>query len=53
MFLQSADAGKTHEVIMEAFLKLREAGAYEIMHSSQSRVLEVVPNPADGYTTAY
>lgn len=53
MFLQSADAEETHGVIMEAFPKLREAGGYEIMRSSQSHVLEVVPNPADGYTTAY
>ena len=51
--LQSGSADETHEEILQAFPKLREAGGYEIMRAGHSRQLEVVPNPADGYTTAY
>ena len=51
--LQCGNADDTHYEILDAFPKLQDAGGYEIMRASQSRQLEVVPNPVDGYTTAY
>ena len=47
------DSDDTHVMILEAFPQLREAGGYEILRASQSRMLEVVPAPTEGYTTAY
>lgn len=47
------DSDDTHFTILEAFPQLKDAGGYEILRASQNRILEVVPAPADGYTTAY
>ena len=52
-FFQFGDGDDTHFTILEGFPQLKDAGGYEIMRSSHSRVLEVVPNPVDGYTTSY
>lgn len=38
---------------MEAFPKLKEAGGYELMRSSNGRVLEVVPAPPSGYSVSF
>ena len=51
--MQYGDSDDTHHTILEAFPQLRDAGGYEILRSNQCRSLEVVPAPADGYTTAY
>lgn len=32
---------------------MREAGGYELVRATPSRLLEVIPVPADGYTTTY
>ena len=37
---------------MEAFPKLKDAGGYELLRSSNGRVLEV-PAPPEGYSAAY
>lgn len=51
--MQYGDSDDTHFTILEAFPQLRDAGGYEILRANQCRSLEVVPAPADGYTTAY
>ena len=38
---------------MEAFPKLKDAGGYELLRSSNGRVLEEVPAPLEGYSAAY
>ena len=52
-YLQYGDSDDTHFTILEAFTQLRDAGGYEVLRANQSRILEVVPAPADGYTMAY
>lgn len=47
------DYDDVHYYIMEAFPKLKEAGGYELLRSSNGRVLEVVPTPPGGYSAAY
>lgn len=39
--------------VMEAFPQLKDVGGYELLKANQSRVLEVIPSPVDGYTASY
>jgi hypothetical protein len=47
------DYDDVHYYIMEAFPKLKDAGGYELLRSSNGRVLEVVPAPPGGYSASY
>ena len=38
---------------MEAFPKLKDAGGYELLRSSNGQVLEEVTAPPEGYSAAY
>ena len=52
-FIQPGDSDDIHLVIMEAFPKLEEAGGYELARANSSRMLEIIPTPADGYSVAF
>ena len=52
-FFQHGDNDDLHFGLMEAFPQLKEGGAYELLKANQSRMLEVIPSPADGYTASY
>ena len=50
---QHGDNDDLHFSLMEAFPQLKDGGGYELLKANQSRVLEVIPSPADGYTASY
>ena len=52
-FFQHGDSDDVHFGIIEEFPQLKEAGGYELLRANQSRVLDVIPPPADGYTVSY
>ena len=47
------DNDDLHFSVMEAFPQLKGGGGYELLKDNQSRVLEVIPSPADVYTASY
>lgn len=53
-FLEAAEGDDIKWEIMHQFLKLKEAGGYELLRvGSLSRSLEVIPIPPGGYTVQY
>ena len=50
---QHGDNDDLHFALMEAFPQLKDGGGYELLKANQSRLLEVVPSPTDGYTASY
>lgn len=42
-----------HYTINEVFPQLKEGGGYELLKGNQSRMLEVIPTPPEGYTPVY
>ena len=50
---QHGDNDDLHFSLMEAFPQLKDGGGYELLKANQSRVLEVIPSPAGGYTASF
>lgn len=50
---QHGDDDDLHFSLMEAFPQLKDIGGYELLKANQSRLLEVIPSPADGYSASY
>ena len=50
---QHGDNDDLHCSLIEVFPRLKEGGGYELLKANQSRMLEVIPSPSEGYTVSY
>ena len=52
---EHSESWEFHEELLEAFPKLKEAGGYGLLRTSDrnTKELVVIPSPSGGYTVAY
>ena len=54
-FLEFGGSSEFHPELLEAFPKLKQAGGYELLRTSEhsNKELAVIPPPSGGYTAQY
>ena len=54
-FLEHGESSEFHEELLDAFPKLKQAGGYELLRTSEhsNKEVVVIPPPPEGYTASF